>query len=119
MTDARRMGRTSQVEAPSERTPATGNRTHEVGLVPPPTRARRLGRARRHLLLLDLEDGRESGRGRSAAGIAVYVGRATLSLRGRERVCMAVEEGGLWGIDCVTVLSVYVSERGPAMGRGS
>ena len=54
--DAESRGRTSQVETPSKRAPAAGDRANEVGLVAPPTRARCLGRASGHLLLLHLHD---------------------------------------------------------------
>ena len=112
-----RVGRTSEVEPTGESAPTSRNRADEVRLIPPPARTRSLCRTRRHLLLLDLEYGWESGRGRTAAAVAVQVGGGTLSLRGRESIGMAVEEGGLRGIDCVSVRSM--AEGRTSMGGGS
>ena len=58
-SDAESRGRTSQVEAPSERAPAAGDRAYEVGLVAPPACARSLSCAGRDLLLLHLHNWRE------------------------------------------------------------
>lgn len=101
-----REGRTSEIEATGEGAPTARDGADEVRLVPAPARACGLGRARSHLLLLDLEDGREAGRGGATAGVAVEVCSGALLLLlllGCEGVGLCVEGGGLGSVDRVVM----------------